>query len=117
MNILAIDDETEVLECLKDILTSDGHTVSVAHDVREGLELVTGNTDIIITDLRMQKLDGEDYIEIIKVRYPNMPIIVLSGYIDSVEELEKIGAKKVLSKPLDVKQLLEAVNAFKNELK
>ena len=110
MRILAIDDEDEVLTYLKEMLEGEGHTVVGAHNVKEGLEFIDRTFDAIITDLSMHKLDGKDYIEIIKVRYPKMPIIVLSGHIVAKEALIELGVSRVLAKPINIPQLLEALN-------
>ena len=111
MKILVIDDEEEVLNVLNDILTTEGHEVILARDVKDGLENVTDAIDVIITDLRMRmaEVGGEQYIEIVKVRYPRIPIIVLSAFVESEEELLSLGASKVLNKPVSIEPLLAAI--------
>jgi len=103
MKILVIDDEEEVLSVLDDILTTEGHEVVLARDVKDGLELVNESINVIITDLRMRMVEvgGESY--------PNIPVIVLSAFVESEEELINLGASKVLNKPVSIEPLLAAI--------
>jgi DNA-binding NtrC family response regulator len=111
MDILIIDDEEEILECIKDILEAEGHKVSVSRESESSLRLLDQkHFDLVITDLRMPAIHGNYLIEIIKAKCPALPIIVLSGYVESEEELFKIGACTVLSKPVGIDRLLQAVN-------
>ena len=111
MNILIIDDEEEILECISEILSGEGHTVSVSRESESSLNLLgQKHFDLVITDLRMPAINGNYLIEIIKVKCPKIPIIVLSGHIESEEELFKIGACTVLSKQVSIDRLLQAVN-------
>ncbi|MBN1493926.1 MAG: response regulator [Candidatus Omnitrophica bacterium] len=111
MEILIIDDEEEILDCISEILISEGHGVTVSLTSEDSLvKLEQKHYDLVITDLRMPEINGNYLIEIIKAKKPQLPIIVLSGHIDSEEELFKIGACTVLSKPVSIDRLLLAVN-------
>ncbi len=112
MNILCVDDEVEIRDMLVEMLyESEGHVVTAVGTIQEALETVSETCDLIICDLRLATLSGTDYIEIIRVRYPTMPVIVLSAYIENEEELLALGATKVLSKPVHLPALLEAIHS------
>ncbi len=111
MNILIIDDEQEILECISEILEAEGHAITVSQTSEASLvRLAEKHYDLVITDLRMPEIDGNYLIEIIKAKFPELPIIVLSGHIESEDDLFKIGACTVLSKPVSIDRLLLAVN-------
>ena len=68
--------------------------------------------DIITMDLEMPRLSGVEAIERIRQVNPHVPIIVLTGYPNEAEEVLELGAAKVLTKPLRLKDLEEEVRAL-----
>lgn len=113
MNILAIDDEEEVLLMLEEILVSEGHTVSVAKSTDEAQELLKGVTfDLIITDLKMPSMNGLYFVDILRSLYPNLPIIVVSGQVKSERKLLELGVSEVLRKPVSIEEITTAVKRF-----
>lgn len=107
LNVLYVEDEsfirTNVESCLKYFFN-----VIIAKDGKEGLEIFKNNNiDLIITDISMPHLDGLDMMSQIKSIKPNIPFIVTSAYDkDFIIKAEKLGATQYLSKPFDVKDLL-----------
>lgn len=111
MEILVIDDEEEVREYLKDVLESVGHKVITAGEVKEGLDTqIEKKFDLVIMDLKMPKINGKEIIEIIRVRRPELPVIILSGHIESENELLRLGASKVIPKPIEMGILFDSIN-------
>ena len=115
--ILLIDDEATVRATLRDMLEEAGHEVLEAGDGDEGLAVLDANTaDAVITDLIMPQKEGIETIREVRARFPTMKILAISGgsagHMDYLEFAQKLGADKVLSKPLDFDELAQTVSAL-----
>lgn len=110
MNILIIDDDEEILSFMQDVLAGEGHRVALCSDGASGLGVLSSRRfDMVISDLRMPRMHGEYVIEIIRAKYPVLPIVVLSGYVTDEKALIKQGVDRVLTKPVDVEELFAVV--------
>jgi two-component system nitrogen regulation response regulator NtrX len=107
-NILIVDDERAIRNVLKDILTVEGYKVDEASDGEEGLKKITPNTDVVLCDIKMPKVDGIEFLEKAGESHPELPIIMISGHgnIDTAVEAVKKGAFDYISKPPDLNRLL-----------
>jgi two-component system, NtrC family, nitrogen regulation response regulator NtrX len=107
-NILIVDDERAIRNVLKDILTVEGYKVEEAGDGEEGLKKITANTDVVLCDIKMPKVDGIEFLEKAGESHPELPIIMISGHgnIDTAVEAVKKGAFDYISKPPDLNRLL-----------
>ncbi len=115
--ILIIDDEAEVRDTLRMHLESAGYKVIEAEDGEDGINQLKKGSNLlqvglIITDIRMPKVNGVDAIEYIKANAPSKPIIVVTAYpdLDLAISLLKKGVKEYLVKPVEKVVLLGAVN-------
>jgi len=114
IRILIIDDDMETRSILEQTLTSVGYDVCTVSDGKEGLaELSIQPADLILTDLFMPNQDGLETITEIRKRFPQSPIIAMSGgSIVSQSMLavaKQLGAARVLEKPFDIETLLYTV--------
>lgn len=108
MTILTIDDEENIRNGLADNFELEGYEVKQAASGEEGLKIVSeGNIDLVITDLRMDGISGEQVVRQVTTKYPGIPVIVLTGHgsIDDATEAMKSGAFDFLTKPLDLDHL------------
>ncbi len=106
--ILIIDDEKNIREGLAADFEMDGYNVKVAADGQEGLDYISkGDIDLVITDLRMPGISGEEVLQRITTQTPGIPVIVLTGHgsIDSAVKAMHNGAYDFLTKPLNLEQL------------
>ncbi len=106
--ILVIDDEKNIREGLAADFEMDGYSVKVAADGREGLDyLAKGDIDLVITDLRMPGITGEEVLRHVTTEMPGIPVIVLTGHgsIDAAVQAMRDGAYDFLTKPLNLDQL------------
>lgn len=110
--ILVVDDE----EVLRDAIAFDfkrkGFTVLSAENGIEGFKMVKNNkVHLVVSDMRMPGGDGMSLLEKIRQFDPDIPtLIFVTGFSDyTEEECIKKGAKKLLSKPFDRKQLMACV--------
>lgn len=112
--ILVVDDERIIAQTLADILSHDGHRVSVAHDGRAALDsLAAGEFDLVLTDVRMPRLDGFGLHRELVERYPHLSrrVVFITGdalTTDQQRVLERAGAP-LLRKPFDIGDLCATV--------
>jgi len=106
--ILVIDDEKNIREGLAADFEMDGYSVKVAANGQEGLDfLAKGDIDLVITDLRMPGISGEEVLRRVTTEMPGIPVIVLTGHgsIDAAVQAMRDGAYDFLTKPLNLDQL------------
>lgn len=106
--ILIIDDEENIRNGLETNFEMEDYNVKTASNGKDGLQLVKkGDIDLVITDLKMDGISGEDVVRHIVTETPGIPVIVLTGHgsIEEAVELMTKGAFYFLTKPLDLDQL------------
>ena len=106
--LLIIDDEKNIREGLAANFEMDGYNVKLAENGKQGLEfLAKGDIDLVITDLRMSGISGEEVLRKVTTETPGVPVIVLTGHgsIDSAVDAMRNGAYDFLTKPLNLDQL------------
>ncbi len=85
--ILCIDDEREGLVLRKFMLEAEGYRVWTATNGIEGLDILANSAiDAVVLDFRMPKMDGAEVARAIRTRWPDMPLVMLSGYPEDVPE-------------------------------
>ncbi len=112
---LIIDDEKNILNILRTLLVKLDFEVKMAHDGREGIELFEDghDFDLVITDIRMPRVDGNQVAKHIRGSgKPDTPIVAMSGYNDKADgELFDF----TLEKPFNLKELMTVVKAIEGE--
>jgi DNA-binding NtrC family response regulator len=106
--IVLADDEAAARRSLGEILTEDGYAVRLAADGEEALRLVAEEgPDILLTDLKMPRLDGMELLARVRAAYPDVAIVVMTAYgtIASAVKALRAGAEDYLTKPIDVEEL------------
>lgn len=111
--ILIIEDEKEIRHLYNELLGT-AYDLEFAINGQEGYKQATkGNFDLIITDLKMPYMDGAEAISSIDFLKKNQKFLVVSGYLDNTEYLEKIedipNVMATLSKPFHTDELWTAV--------
>ncbi len=112
-SILLVDDEPELLEVCQETLSDDGHRVRTASNGLEALAVLQGGgVDLVVSDLRMPRLDGLGLIRKVAELGLEVEIIFLTGYgtVENAVECLKLGAADYLLKPFDIDQLRAAVH-------
>jgi serine phosphatase RsbU (regulator of sigma subunit) len=101
--IVVIDDAEDVRVLLQRQLKHLGYEAQGAGNGVEGLELIAKNPpDLVVCDLRMPHMDGLGVLSVLRERYPNLPVVVMSGeglLNDAVSAL-RLGAWDYISKPI-----------------
>jgi two-component system, OmpR family, KDP operon response regulator KdpE len=112
-NILVVDDEPQITRVLKTALSSQGYGVRTARDGEEALlEMRSWSPDLVITDLRMPKMDGLELCRRVRTE-SRIPIIVLSVKGEETIKVEALdaGADDYITKPFSINELLARVRA------
>ena len=112
--ILIIDDDKNVLANLCYFLSDKKYDVTSASDGLEGLKLFENDLqgfDLVITDIVMPRISGMGLISIIKKKFPDIPVIVITGWGEYPGAFAtESQADKVLSKPFELSELDKAIN-------
>ena len=111
--ILVVDDERDMLLLLERIITEEtDHKVVTAVDPREALEQVkTGSFDLVLTDLKMPKMDGIHLLEKTKALDPTVSVVVMTafGTIETAVEATRKGACDFITKPFRRERILVTI--------
>lgn len=113
--VLLVDDEPDVLKTMSDVLTSWDLKTVIAMDGEQALNIIHELGDhigLIITDIQMPKMDGEELIRVLRRSMPETPVIVVSGEIDSqrADMLKHLGVQAQLEKPFSQEALERALS-------
>ncbi|MDD2406102.1 MAG: sigma-54 dependent transcriptional regulator [Sphaerochaetaceae bacterium] len=106
--ILVADDEKNIRNGLQIALEDEGYEVLLAADGNEAWKLlVSSNIDLVVSDLRMPGLSGQDLLKKVVSSFPMMPVIILTGHgtIESAVEAMRNGAVDFVTKPLNLDRL------------
>ena len=114
--ILIIDDDESIRSVFKRFLEGEGHDVEVASDGHKGLQVLERHSvDLVITDIMMPETDGLEVVMAVRGKGTEIPVIAMSGGMhavpmDFLPMAKKFGAEKVLYKPIELVDLLAAVD-------
>ncbi|MDI6802923.1 MAG: response regulator [Bacteroidota bacterium] len=109
--ILVVDDEEIVCQSIKKILSRKGYEIDNALNVEDAVKKINQTSfDLVITDLMMPKTNGMELMQIIRDHYPELEVIMITGYasIESAVKATKLGASSYLPKPFTPDELAEA---------
>jgi DNA-binding NtrC family response regulator len=109
--ILIVDDEEIIRDFLSEVL--EEYELAVASDGDEAIEKMKARSyDLVITDLRMPRVPGEEVVKFAKQSSPNTKVIIISGYssLYTVSQSVSNGACAFLSKPFSIKELMQTVS-------
>ena len=116
--ILVVDDEDSLRTVLSSELAGEGYEVETAADGDEAMEVVQAKTfDLVLLDIKMPKVDGFEVLKFLKSKYPNIKVIMLTGFADLKNAIEskKLGAEDFVSKPYDLVDLLTTIERVVSE--
>jgi len=107
-NVLIVDDEKNIRSGLGKAIEMDGHNVLLAEDGQRALDIVESDEiDLIIADLKMPRMSGEELLRRVVQAYPTLPVIILTGHgtIESAVQAMRDGAYDFLTKPVNLDRL------------
>lgn len=106
--ILIIDDEKNIREGLGESLGLDGYNIILSSNGQEGIAIADQNDiDLVITDLKMPVLSGQEVLRHITSRYPSVPVIMLTGHgtVEDAVAAMRNGAYDFITKPVNLDHL------------
>ena len=112
MKILVVDDEGIVLDSCQRVLEEDGLEVLLVTSADKAIMAIEDEEpSVLLMDVKMPVRDGMDLMREVKERWPDIPIIVMSGYdtTETIEEAVKMGAATFIAKPFTPDELLETI--------
>lgn len=112
VRVLLVDDEAAFLAATSAALTRRALLVSVSRDAFRALDLIGREEfDVIVVDIRMPFMEGDELFEELRRCRPETPVIILPGHLSPVKtcRLNRTGAAQVLRKPCPTEELLAAI--------
>jgi DNA-binding response OmpR family regulator len=113
--ILVVDDDPGMLDTLMDVLSATGYETSVAASGNAALEMAqAGRFDLVLMDVQMPGLNGVQVLHALRVLEPTIVVIMMTAYTgdELVAESQRTTGFSVLSKPLDLDQVLPLVKSI-----
>jgi two-component system phosphate regulon sensor histidine kinase PhoR len=110
--VLVVDDEKVVRDGCHRVLSGKGYEVATAENGQEALDLLAANSvDLILLDLKMPIMSGEEVLEITRTDYKDIPVIIITGHgtVDTAVECMKKGAYDFITKPFQIDEFLLTV--------
>jgi CheY-like chemotaxis protein len=113
LRILVIDDDQDVCAVLRTYFQPGPHRADIVNKAGDGLRAFDATAfDLVITDRAMPEMSGDQLAAEMKRRKPSVPIVMLTGFGDAMKETAQCppGVDRVLSKPITVAELRQAIN-------
>lgn len=110
--ILIVDDEEIALRNLQHLMNKEGYQVTAVQNGVDALQLLQQNRyDVVLTDLRMEKVDGMQILQSARSLHPNTEVIMITGYAttDTAVEAMKQGAFYYIAKPFRIEEVRKVV--------
>jgi len=113
--VLLVEDSAGLRGVMRIGLQAAGFDVDEAPDGKRALELLRQSpADVVVTDLFMPEMDGIEIIEAVRHEFPDTGLVAISGVAsktgtDYLEIASELGAKRVLRKPFNIPELVDAV--------
>jgi DNA-binding NtrC family response regulator len=121
IHLLMVDDEIKFLETITERLKLKFFEITSATNGKDAIEAAKkGKFDVAVIDLQMPGIDGVQVLEILKKNHKYLEVLILSGHasIETAVECTKLGAFKVLEKPCQFDNLVNAIKeAYERRLK
>ncbi len=109
--VLVVEDEEKLRRVIELQLTSAGFDVDKAATAEEGVKVVD-RADLVLTDLRLPKMDGLEFLALIRRQNTQVPVVMMTAYgsVETAVESMKAGATDFLLKPFSLDHLMQVVN-------
>jgi two-component system nitrogen regulation response regulator NtrX len=110
-DILIVDDEADIRDLISDILKDEHYATRIAKDSDSALKAIAERVpNLLILDIWLQgsELDGLGILELVQKRYPQMPVVMISGHgnIETAVNATKLGAYDFIEKPFQAERLI-----------
>ena len=114
MQLLIVDDQQQILNVIGDFVADCGHEVLTATNGAEALATLEDASHVgaVLSDIRMPKMDGIDFLKGVRVRFPGIPVVLMTGHGDEsiATTALQLGAFDYLKKPVSLTDLMSCIN-------
>ena len=113
ISVLVVDDEKVIRDGCRRVLNEKGFRVLTSENGLQAMDMLPSEeVDIILLDLKMPVMSGEEVLDKVTVQYPDIPVIIITGHgtIDTAVECMKKGAYDFVTKPFQIDQFLLTIN-------
>ncbi len=120
--VIIADDEPVIRAGLRELLPWEELGMKIVHEAENGTSayayLAKNHADILITDIRMEGMDGLELIEKAKGLYPQLHCVILTGFDDFAytKKAIRLGIENYILKPIDENELMETLSSIENKL-
>lgn len=108
--ILLVDDETNILSSLRRLFRSEGYRTLIAESGQAGLTILEAETvDLVVSDMRMPEMDGAQFLERVRAKWPDTTRLLLTGYADVSSIMQAINRGEIyryITKPWNDEDIL-----------
>ncbi len=119
ISILVVDDDELILYSFSQLLRLKGYTAHTAVSGKKALNILSKKkVDIVLTDMKMPEMSGLELLKIVKAKYPDKDVIIITAYggIDDAVESMKQGASDYILKPFSPDEvLLKIIDIYKKK--
>jgi len=119
IKMLLVDDDESILAILSDLMPIFGYDYDIARSGEEAVEKLKHDSfHIVLTDMMMPNMDGMELLKYINTHYPNIKVMVVTGYDRSFTYTDVIraGASDFISKPFNTDELEAKINRLVREI-
>ena len=117
-SILVVEDDEDLRDALEDTLALAGYAVATAADGSKALKMLeSSDISMIVSDVQMQPMGGQELLKQVRARWPHLPMILMTAYgtIQKAVVAMQEGAANYLVKPFEADALLGMVQRFSNQ--
>lgn len=107
--IAIVDDDPRLLESIENLLESAGYVPHIFSSAEAFIVSELSNMDVLITDIGMPGMNGFELCDLMKRTRPKLPVFLITGRHENVEQGRTMGASGFFRKPFDARALLAAV--------
>ena len=119
-SILVVDDELLIRDLLYDFFQDQGWDISIADNGKKAMEILKSKEiDLLLTDIKMPEMDGLDLTGYVKENYPELPIILMTGFpsVDTAVTALRAKVEDYILKPFNINQLYKTIEKKVKEIK
>lgn len=113
LSVLVVDDSRDMLELIRRQLQDFGFTPFVSDNVVDAIEIIENSEiDLLITDIKMPKIGGEQLIRYVSEHFPKIPVLVITGFpeVNAAVAMMKMGVMEYLIKPFTSDELQNSID-------
>lgn len=114
-NLLIVDDQTGIRLLLEEVFRREGYRTQLASNGLKALQKIEVELpDCVLLDMNMPGINGIEVLEKLANNWPELPVVMMTAYGETelIHEALKLGAKKYFTKPFDIYEVRDAVNAI-----